>query len=169
LTDAAARLAAAGHPCELVSAGGTGTYLITGANSQITEVQAGSYVFMDSFHERLLADRFEVALTVLGSVISRQGSTVVLDFGRKSVSTDFGTPKLLRIEGATVRSYAEEHCLVDFSGTPPVQIGDRVETMVDYAPTAVALHDVFHVVERGVVTDIWAIDPRGSGLPPPPR
>jgi len=169
LTEAAERLAAEGHACEIVSAGGTGTYLTTGANPKITEVQAGSYVFMDGFHERLLPGRFGVALTVLGSVLSRQGSTVVFDFGRKSVSTDFGVPRLVRIRDATVRTYAEEHCVVDFVGSPPLRVGDRAETMVDYAPTAVGLHDVFHVIERGVVTDIWAVNPRGSGPPLPPN
>lgn len=168
LTEAAERLTAKGHACEIVSAGGTGTYLTTGANRQVTEVQAGSYVLMDGFHERLLPDRFGVALTVLGSVISRQGSTVVLDCGRKSVSTDFGVPQLVRIGDATVRAFAEEHCLVDFVGSPSLRVGDRAETMVDYAPTAVGLHDVFHIVERGVVTDIWAVNPRGSGPPLPP-
>lgn len=169
LTDAADCLAAEGHPCEVVSAGGTGTYLVTGANSKITEVQAGSYVLMDGFHERLLAGRFEVALTVLGTVISRQSSTVVLDFGRKSVSTDFGTPALLGIEGAKVRAYAEEHCLIDFPDAPPLKIGDKVETMADYAPTTVALHDVFHVVEHDAVTDIWPVSARASGSPLPRR
>jgi D-serine deaminase-like pyridoxal phosphate-dependent protein len=165
LTEGAERLAAAGHACELVTAGGTGTYLTTGANPLITEVQAGSYVFMDGFHERLLPGRFGVALTVLGSVVSRQGSTVVLDCGRKSVSTDFGIPQLVGISDATVRGYAEEHCLVDFAGSPSLRVGDTAETMVDYAPTAVGLHDAFHVIERGVVTDIWAVNPRGSGPP----
>ena len=49
---------------------------------------------MDRFHERLVPGEFELALTVLARVVSRQGSTVVLDCGRKSVATDFGPPAL---------------------------------------------------------------------------
>jgi hypothetical protein len=32
-------------------------------------------------------------------------------------------------------------------------------------PTTVNLHDVFHAIEGGVVTDIWRVNPRGSGPP----
>ena len=38
----------AGYPCEMISAGGTGTYTVTGAYPRITEIQAGSYVFLDA-------------------------------------------------------------------------------------------------------------------------
>jgi D-serine deaminase-like pyridoxal phosphate-dependent protein len=151
--------------CEVVSAGGTGTYAVTGANPRITEVQAGSYVVMDCFHERFAPGLFEVALTVLGSVVSRQGSTVTLDCGRKSVGVDFDLPPLVQHPEASVRAFAEEHCLVDFEGVPPLALGDTAEVMVSYAPTAVNLHDVFHVVEGGVVTGIWPVNPRGSGPP----
>jgi len=158
-------LEAAGHPCETVSAGGTGTYHVAGENPRIDEVQAGSYVLMDCFHERLTPGEFELALTVLGRVVSRQGSTVVLDCGRKSVSPDFAVPRLVDHPDANVRMLAEEHCLVDFDGTPALDLGDTTEVAMGYAPTGVNLHEVFHVVEDGVVTAIWPIDPRGSGPP----
>jgi D-serine deaminase-like pyridoxal phosphate-dependent protein len=160
-------LAAAGHECSTVTGGGTGTYSVTGANPRIDEVQAGTYILMDCFHERLVPGEFELALTVCGSVISRQGSTVVLDCGRKSVSTDFGWPHLVDHPEAAVRLFAEEHCLVDFDGQPSLELGDTVEVALSYAPTGVNLHDVFHVVEGGVVTDIWPVNPRGSGPPAP--
>ena len=158
-------LAEAGHECSVVSGGGTGTYTVTGANPRIDEVQAGTYVLMDCFHERLVPGAFELALTVCGTVISRQGSTVVLDCGRKSVSTDFGSPHLVGHPEADVRMFAEEHCLVDFDGRPSLELGDTAEVAHSYAPTGVNLHDVFHVIEGGVVTDIWPVSPRGSGPP----
>ena len=169
LLDAADALAAAGHACETISAGGTGTYATTGANPRIDEIQAGSYVLMDRFHERLVPGEFELALTVLGRVVSRQGSTVVLDCGRKSVSTDVWPPGLVGLPDARVRAFAEEHCLIDFDGTPSLDLGDTAEVALSYAPTGVNLHDVFHVVEGGVVTDIWPISPRGSGPPAPAK
>jgi D-serine deaminase-like pyridoxal phosphate-dependent protein len=155
-----------GHPCAEISAGGTGTYFITGANPRITEVQAGSYALLDGFHGNLVPGGFEVAMTVIGTVISRQGSTVVLDCGRKAVGIDFVTPPLVAFPESEVRYYAEEHCLVDFPGPPPLDLGDRAEVMAGYGPTTVNLHDVFHVVEGGTVTDIWPVNPRGSGPPP---
>ena len=60
----------AGLPCEIVSAGGTGTYDITGRIEGITEIQAGTYVLMDSFY--MYDDLpFELAFTVLGTVLTR--------------------------------------------------------------------------------------------------
>ena len=53
-----------GLPTEIVGAGGLGTWDITGANPRITEIHAGSYIFMDAFH-RALVPGFDPALTVL--------------------------------------------------------------------------------------------------------
>jgi D-serine deaminase-like pyridoxal phosphate-dependent protein len=158
-------LAERGHPVEVISAGGTGTYYITGANPRIHEVQAGSYALMDAMHSTLVPTGFEVALTVASTVISRQGTTVVLDCGRKTVGIDFVTPPLVSHPEGRVRYYAEEHCLVDFPGPPSLDLGDVAEVMGGYGPTTVNLHDVFHVVEDGVVTDIWPVTPRGPGRP----
>jgi D-serine deaminase-like pyridoxal phosphate-dependent protein len=165
LVDAVDFLAAHGHPSEVVSAGGTGTWYITGANPRITEVQAGSYALMDCFHGNLVPGGFEVAMTVLGTVVSRQGNTIVLDCGRKSVGIDFVTPPLAAYPEAVIRYYAEEHCLADFPGDPPLDLGDRAEVIPGYGPTTVNLYDVFHVIEDGVLTDIWPVTPRGPGRP----
>jgi D-serine deaminase-like pyridoxal phosphate-dependent protein len=158
-------LEATGHRCAEISGGGTGTYFITGASPRITEVQAGSYALLDGFHGNLVPGGFEPALTVLGTVISRQGQTVVLDCGRKAVGIDFVTPPLIGYPESQVQYYAEEHCLVDFPGPPPLDLGDTAEVMAGYGPTTVNLHEVFHVVEEGLVTDIWPVNPRGSGPP----
>jgi len=158
-------LAERGHPVQVISGGGTGTYYITGANPRIHEVQAGSYTLMDAMHGALVPGGFEVAMTVAGSVISCQGNTVVLDCGRKSVGIDFVTPPLVSHPSGEVRFYAEEHCLIDFPGPPPLELGDVAEVMGGYGPTTVNLHDVFHVLEDGVVTDIWPVTPRGPGRP----
>jgi D-serine deaminase-like pyridoxal phosphate-dependent protein len=165
LLDAVDYLAVHGYPSAVVSAGGTGTYFITGANPRISEVQAGSYTLMDRFHDNLVPGGFELAMTVLGTVISRQGNTIVLDSGRKSVGIDFVTPPLLRHPEGEIRYYAEEHCLVDFPGPPSLDLGDHAEIVPGYGPTTVNLYDVFHVLENDVVVDVWPVTPRGPGRP----
>ena len=120
---------------------------------------------MDCFHGNLVPGGFEVALTVLGTVVSRQGNTIVLDAGRKSVGIDFVTPPMVAHPEGRIRYYAEEHALFDFPGPPPLDLGDRVEIVAGYGPTTVNLYDVFHVVEGGVVTDVWPVTPRGPGRP----
>jgi D-serine deaminase-like pyridoxal phosphate-dependent protein len=158
-------LAAAGLPIEVVSAGGTGTYDLTGMNPRVTEIQAGSYVFMDAARLAFLSE-FAPALTVLSTVISRQGSTLVLDSGKKSVSTDFTLPRIVDFspEQLAPRRFAEEHLLCDAAPDCPLAVGDRVELIPGYCPTTVHLHEVYHVVERGMVVDLWPVLARGAAI-----
>jgi D-serine deaminase-like pyridoxal phosphate-dependent protein len=142
-----------------LSAGGTGTYRITGRHPAVTELQAGSYVFMDAFHGGLV-DGFEVSLTVLATVLARHGDTVVLDAGRKSVGIDFVLPPI-QGHDYVARYYAEEHALFDVDGRLSADAGDRLRLVPGYAPTTVNLHEVFHVVRDGLVVDIWPVFPRG--------
>ena len=155
-------LAAAGFPCEVVSAGGTGTYDITGANPRVTEIQAGSYTFMDNMHGNLVPG-FSRALTVLGTVAIQHGNTIVLDSGRKSIGIDFVLPTMLKYPFYKARYFAEEHALFDIDERCKLKLGDTVELTPGYAPTTVNLYDAYHVVEKDVVVDIWPIVPRGPG------
>lgn len=156
------RLTASGFACEVVSAGGTGTYDITGASPRVTEIQAGSYVFMDNFHGNLVPG-FSRALTVLGTVVIKHGNTVVLDAGRKSVGIDFVLPTMTDYPCYQARYFAEEHALFDVDERCPLKLGDAVELIPGYAPTTVNLYDAYHVIEKDTVVDIWPIVPRGPG------
>ncbi len=155
-------LSAAGFKCEIVSAGGTGTYDITGNNPRVTEIQAGSYTFMDNFHGNLVPG-FGRALTVLGTVVIQHGNTIVLDSGRKSVGIDYVLPTLVDYPFYQARYFAEEHALFDVDEQCRMKLGDTVELTPGYAPTTVNLYDAYHVVEKDVVVDIWPIVPRGAG------
>ncbi|HLI07345.1 MAG TPA: DSD1 family PLP-dependent enzyme [Ktedonobacteraceae bacterium] len=157
-------LAQYGFESKIISGGGTGTYNITGAHPRLTELQAGSYVVMDAFHAQLIP-AFPVALTVLGTVISRHGSRVILDSGRKAIGSELGLPRLKDVPSTTV-GIAEEHLLVDVDAASSLTVGDRVEVVSGYGPTTVNLHDVYYVVERDVVTDVWPVQARAAGLGP---
>ncbi len=156
------RLAAEGFACEVVSAGGTGTYDITGNNPRVTEIQAGSYVFMDNFHGNLVPG-FSRSLTVLGTVVIQHGETLVLDSGRKSVGIDFVLPTMVDYPYYQAHYFAEEHALFFVDQRCPLRLGDTVELIPGYAPTTVNLYDAYHVVEKDAVVDIWPICPRGPG------
>jgi len=155
-------LAAAGFGCEVVPAGGTGTYDITGNNPRVTEIQAGSYVFMDNFHGNLVPG-FSRSLTVLGTVVIQHGETIVLDSGRKSVGIDFVLPTMVDYPEYKAPYFAEEHSLFDVDERCNLKLGDTVELTPGYAPTTVNLYDAYHVVEKDRVVDIWPIVPRGPG------
>ena len=107
----------AGLCTDVVAAGGLGTWDITGANPRITEIHAGTYVFMDAFHARLVPG-FEVALTVLGTIMSRSGDTAVLDCGRKAFGLDRGLPEIVGGVASVhfehgEHSVHEEHLVLD--------------------------------------------------------
>jgi D-serine deaminase-like pyridoxal phosphate-dependent protein len=162
LEDAVDALERAGFPCEIVSSGGTGTYNITGAQPRITEIQAGSYVFMDKMHGNLVP-AFRPALTVLGTVVIEHGRTIVFDAGRKSIGIDFVAPTLADYPQYQARYFAEEHALFDVDAACPLKRGDTAEFIPGYAPTTVNLYDAYHVVQNDRVVDIWPIIPRGPG------
>ena len=85
------RLEMAGFAMEIVSAGGTNTHDMTGAHPRVTELQAGSYALMDAAYAPL-SPAFRPALTILGTVISRQETTAILDCGTKVVAVDLANP-----------------------------------------------------------------------------
>ena len=155
------RLSKAGFPCAVVSAGGTGTYDITGADRRVTEIQAGSYVFMDNFHGNLVPG-FSRSLTVLATVVIRHERTVVLDAGLKSIGVDEALPTLVPYPFYK-GEFHEEHAIFGIDDRCELMLGDTVELIPGYAPTTVNLYDVYHVVESGIVTGIWPIAPRGPG------
>lgn len=150
-----------GLEVEIVASGGTGTYDMTGDRDRVTEIQAGSYAFMDTAHAAVVSG-FEFALTVLSTIISRQGDTLVLDAGKKTLGLDT-PPPLLSGHGASVRYVAEEHTVLQLDGDADLDAGDVVEVIPSYCPVTVNLHEVYNVVDEDHVTSIWPILARGAG------
>jgi D-serine deaminase-like pyridoxal phosphate-dependent protein len=155
LVDLAGRFASEGLPIDIVSAGATGTYDVTGAIPRVTEVQAGSYILMDRFHEPLVTG-FEFAVTVLATAISVHGDLVVFDAGRKSIGSEFGPPAAPGERGRFDFIH-EEHLGYRFEGGAPFRVGDRVALVPTYAPTTVNLFGAFNVVRAGLVVDVWPV------------
>jgi D-serine deaminase-like pyridoxal phosphate-dependent protein len=162
---------------EIVAAGGLGTWDITGANPRISEIHAGSYVFTDAFH-RTLVPGFDIALTVLATIISRTGDMVVIDVGRKAIGIDRTPPEVVGDQGAIRIEYGqhfnhEEHTALELVPGSQLGVGDRVELMPGYAPTTVNFYDFYYVVADDRVMDVWPIHARyGSataGVGPAPQ
>lgn len=151
----------AGFAIEIVSAGGTNTYDMTGAHPRVTELQAGSYVFMDATYGPL-TPVFKPALSMLGTVISRNEQTALLDIGTKVMAMDLGPPALVD-PCATLRAMHEEHTLLDVVDSTRLHVGEPVEMIVGYCGGTVNLNDVYYVVENDRVVDVWPIQARGPG------
>jgi D-serine deaminase-like pyridoxal phosphate-dependent protein len=161
LVESARMLQASGLPCDVVSAGGTGTYDISGRMVGISEIQAGSYVLMDTDYGRLDVP-FEQAFWVLGTVISRPESTrVVADCGHKSTTKDHGLPRVWHVDGATVVALNDEHATIRCPEGCPLQIGDRVFLQPSHTDPTINLHDALYALEGERVVDVWPITARG--------
>ena len=160
LVDAADTMKAAGFPSPIVSAGGTATWDWTATTRGVTEIQAGSYLFMDNFHGPMAGD-FEHALTVLATVISRPPDRVIVDAGNKSL----GAPALTTMRGhdLKVMRVDEEHGIFVGDASYPLHVGDVVELVPGYAPGTVNWYDAYYVVEGDRVVDVWPVIPRGPG------
>jgi D-serine deaminase-like pyridoxal phosphate-dependent protein len=154
-------LRADGLSCAIVSAGGTGTHDISGRLPGVTEIQAGSYVLMDSDYGRLDLP-FEQALFVLGTVVSRAvPERCVADCGHKAMTKDHGLPLVEDVEGASVVSLNDEHATIALSPHTSLAIGDRIRLRPSHVDPTVNLHDVMYAVEGDEVVDVWPIAARG--------
>lgn len=150
-----------GLPCEVVSAGGTGSYDISGRVEGITEIQAGSYALMDTDYGRLDIP-FEQAFWVLGTVVSRpESGRVVADCGHKSMTKDHGLPGVRDLPGAEVVSLNDEHATIRVPSSCPLQVGDRVFLRPSHTDPTINLHDMFYVLDGDRVTAAWPIAARG--------
>ena len=161
LESIADHLHANGLPVQVVSAGGTGTYNITGANHRVTDIQPGSYIFMDGDYLGLF-DHFQMALTVLVTVVSTPVSDrVVMDGGRKSISIDRGLPQVIGLEGQV--RISEEHLVVDLAGNSNLapKIGDRIQVLPVHGDTTIAQHDRYYGIRGGLLEEVIEISGRG--------
>jgi D-serine deaminase-like pyridoxal phosphate-dependent protein len=154
---------ARGLPADIVSAGGTGSYDISSSFEDVTEIQAGSYVLMDTEYAKLGLP-FEHALTVLGTVISRPtAERCVADSGHKACTKDHGHPAVKDIEGASVLALNDEHATIALPSGCSVAVGDRIQLLPSHIDPTINLHDVIYAVDGDIVVGMWPVDARGYG------
>ena len=145
----------------IVSAGGTGTYDISGNCEGVTEIQAGSYATMDTRYQKVGID-FELALTIVSQVVSvTEPNIAIIDAGAKSATTEFGMPRLIRPEGWSLLRFSEEHGHLRCQGGKPLRIGDVVEMVPSHGCTTINLYDAFHVIRDDIVEAVWPVAARG--------
>jgi D-serine deaminase-like pyridoxal phosphate-dependent protein len=151
----------AGLPCDIVSAGSTATFDITGRLDGITEIQAGSYVLMDTEYAKLDIP-FEQAFTVLGTVLSRPNPALcIADCGHKSCTTDHGYPLVRSLKDARVIFLSDEHALITVHPDYDVGPGGRIQLWPSHIDPTINLHDALFAVEGETVLDVWPVAARG--------
>lgn len=170
LSSVVAALTAAGFPPEIVTGSGTGTHRIDLELGLFTELQAGSYVFMDKQYLDcdLVGDGsvpFAPSLAVDTRVVSaNHDALVTIDAGFKSLSTDGGAAQVVR--GAAPDTMflfmGDEHAALVAPGIgDALRPGDPVSLTVPHCDPTVNLYDHYHVVRDGTLVEIWPVSARG--------
>ena len=166
-----AHLRGAGLAPAIVTGGGTGTFDLDPEGRIFTELQVGSYVFMDVQYRDVLADGrnappFETSLLVQAAVVSvNAAGYVTTDAGLKCFATDGPLPELVAgaPPGSRYEFFGDEHGrLVLPPGAQKPALGARVECMVPHCDPTVNLHDFYHVVDGDTLVEIWPIEARGK-------
>lgn len=149
-------LAEAGLAPAIVSTSGTASVPIAAQWPGVTELQAGTYVFMDGYCERFIPGTFRPALTLLTTVIAVHEGYAVCDAGMKSLTNEFGAP-VAKDGSFKVARLSEEHAHLLGDGVAALKPGDRVEVVPSHGDTTLNLHDWYNVTRNGEVIDRWAI------------
>ncbi|MGI9449037.1 MAG: DSD1 family PLP-dependent enzyme [Geminicoccaceae bacterium] len=160
----------AGIPVADLTGAGTGTHAIDAAGGLFSELQCGSYIFMDVDYQRIdlrgSEPPFEPALFVRTSVISANASDhVTTDAGLKHFATDCGPPKIMRgaPRDAAYRFFGDEHGQVELPSAPDLlPIGTALECLTPHCDPTVNLYDAYHVVRDDRLLDIWPVSARGA-------
>lgn len=142
---------------DVISGGGTGTW---DSNRWVTELQAGSYLLMDTAYGRLDMP-FESALSLIGTVVSvnQRGGWAVADVGLKALGMDHGLPSITVPDQAKVWFCSDEH--LTFSTRPDLPaVGDRVRVLPAHVDPTVAYHERMVVVQGDEVVDTWPVNLR---------
>lgn len=168
LTTTAAQLRDMGFPIQIVTTAGTGTAEICATCEGVTEVQPGSFIFMDTDYRNALGPVYANALTILSTVISRPApNRAVVDAGLKALTTDSGFSEPGGLPGVKYRPGGDEHGILtwdesEVSEPPPLEIGDRVELIPSHIDPTINLHDFYYAYRDGELTAIWPVAARGK-------
>jgi 3-hydroxy-D-aspartate aldolase len=167
-----AALAAQGLACDIVGGAGTGTFAIEAASGVYNELQAGSYVFMDTEYARIKGSdgkpygEFEHSLFVLASVISvPTADRTIVDAGLKSYSTEKGPPWVHGRDDVEVVGVSDEHGKLKVGPrAKPFALGEKLKLIPGHCDPTVNLHDWYVGVRHGRVEALWPIAARGASI-----
>jgi D-serine deaminase-like pyridoxal phosphate-dependent protein len=169
LMDTRTQFEKAGLPVEIVAGGSTGTYDIDVELPGLTELQSGSYCVMDLDYRQVggragaaLTD-FEMAITVVATVVSVAADRAMVDAGLKAFSTDKPfPPEAVERPGVAYGFAGDEHGRLAITDpSRPPGLGERIEFFPPHCDPTFNLYDRVWVVKGGDVVDTWEIAARG--------
>jgi D-serine deaminase-like pyridoxal phosphate-dependent protein len=164
-----AALRQAGAEIEVVTGGGTGTFAADAAQGVLTEMQPGSYAFMDrEYRDALKGDpdgAFEQALSIAATVISaNHAKWVTVDAGLKAFATDgpLPLPMTPKFADCAYRFFGDEHGLLMRPAGQAVARGERVAFVPPHVDPTLDRYEVIHLVRGDALVEIAPIEARGA-------
>lgn len=158
IKDLLAYLESKNIPVRVLSGGSTGTSVIKTEENLYTELQAGSYLFMDATYGELGLP-FRSSLFILTTVVSVSDTIAVVDAGVKSCGVDQGMPVPVGFSVSEIVA-SEEHLQLH-NPSKKLHIGDKVLLTPAHCCSTVNLHDRIYLVEDDTVVDRLLITARG--------
>ena len=166
--DTKAMIEAAGIACPTITGAGTGTWQHERDSGVYTEIQPGSYIFMDADYERnaLAPDQhhFEQSLFVFATVMSAPvRERAIVDAGLKAFAFDSGPPVVYGTRGLTYVKASDEHGVLAIApDIGPPSIGDRLWLVPGHCDPTVNLYDWIVGVRGTRVECVWPVAARGA-------
>jgi D-serine deaminase-like pyridoxal phosphate-dependent protein len=162
---------AAGLSTEIFSGGGTGTYSVQHLTPGFSDVQVGSYVFMDMQYLAIGSEDgnptytdFAPSLTVVATVLNnRFPGRLTTDAGAKALTLNVPRAGVVGEPGFDYNAGSDEFGVITFKeARREYKIGDRLELIVPHCDPVVNLYDQMYGTRGDRVEVVWTIDARGK-------
>jgi D-serine deaminase-like pyridoxal phosphate-dependent protein len=168
--DTKALIEQAGIRCATVTGGGTGTFVLERDSGVYTELQPGSYVFMDADYGRNELNSsepvFAQSLYLWTTVMSAPAADrAIVDAGLKAFSVDSGLPLVADRPELECTKASDEHGVLQVpTGAKNLRVGDKIRLVPGHCDPTVNLHDWMVGVRKGRVECVWPVSARGALL-----
>ena len=149
-----------GIQVKTVSGGSTGTAEIKAAEGLYTELQAGSYLFMDATY-RSLSLPFKNSLFILSTVVSQREGLTVIDAGVKTCGTNQGMPVPYKGKAGEIVASEEHFQMHNYS--EKTKVGDKIRIVPAHCCSTVNLYDKIYLIDGDKVIDRIPITAKGIG------
>ena len=162
----------AGLNLEIFSGGGTGSYNIMGEVKGFTDVQIGSYVFMDRQYLAIgsatndqVYDDFESSLTVLTTVINTNfPGRLTTDAGSKALTLNKPNPYVIGEPDFDYAAGSDEYGMITYTkANKSYRNGDKLDLIIPHCDPAVNEHDIMYGIRNDKVESVLPILARGKG------
>ena len=160
----------AGLNTEIFSGGGTGTYNVMHEVGGFTDVQVGSYIFMDvqyieigSETDEAVFGEFLPSLTVLTTVVNAYfPGSLTTDAGSKALTLNRPTPWVVGEKGFTYNPGSDEFGSIRYeTANRTYKVGDKLELIIAHCDPVVNEYDQIYATRKDRVEAVWPIAARG--------